>query len=66
MTAENVNLYVLGGDKLDVGSVYNRLSLIIGLILDIDMALYSICLPWEVKYNKSWGTIFAIKYFFHT
>ena len=22
MAAENVNLYVLGGDKLDVGSVY--------------------------------------------
>ena len=46
--------------------IYNRLSLIIGLIFDIDMALYRICLPWEVKYNKSWGTIFAIKYFFHT
>ena len=26
MTAENVNLYVLGGDKLDVGSVNRRMD----------------------------------------
>ena len=40
--------------------IYNRLPLVICLILDIDMALGSLSLPWEVKSNKSWTTIFAI------
>ena len=43
-----------------IKGIYNRLPLVICLILDIDMALGSLSLPWEVKSNKSWTTIFAI------
>ena len=45
--------------------IYNRLALIICLILDIDMALWSLTLPWEVKSNKSWTTIFAVRDWFN-
>ena len=34
-------------------------------LLDIDLALWSLLLPWEVKFNKSWNTIFAIEIWLH-
>ena len=46
--------------KGNTKGIYNRLALIMCLILDVDMALWSLSLPWEVKSNKSWTTIFAI------
>ena len=41
-------------------TVYNRLPLIIYLILDIDMCSLSLALTWEVKSNKSWTINFAM------
>ena len=42
--------------------IYNRLPLIMGYLFDIDLALWSLLLPWEVKFNKSWITFFAVKH----
>ena len=48
-----------------IKGIYNRLTLIICLILDIDMASWSLTLPWGVKSNKSWTTIFVIRDWFN-
>ena len=45
--------------------LYNRLALIMCYLLDIDLALFSLLLLWEVKSNKSWNTFFAIKVLFY-
>ena len=39
--------------------IYDRLPLIMNYLLDIDLALWSLFLPWEVKFNKSWNTFFC-------
>ena len=44
---------------------YNRLPLIMSYLLDIDFTLSSLLFPWEVKFNKSWNTIFAIELWIH-
>ena len=50
---------------LKVTFLYNRLALIIWYLLDIDLALFSLLLLWEIKSNKSWNTIFALKVLFY-
>ena len=45
--------------------IYNRLPLIMSYLLDIDLALSSLLLPWEVKLNKSWNTFFSIEIWIH-
>ena len=45
--------------------LYNRLALFMCYLLDIDLALFSLLLLWEVKLNKSWNTFFAIKVLFY-
>ena len=39
--------------------IYNRLPLIMSYLLDIDLAQWSLLLPWKVKFNKSWNTFFV-------
>ena len=41
--------------------LYNRLVLITCYLLDIDLAVHSLLLLWEVKFNQSWSTLFVIK-----
>ena len=45
--------------------IYNRLPLIMSYLLDIDLALWRLLLPWEVKFNKSWNTFFSIEVWIH-
>ena len=45
--------------------MYDRLTLIICHLLDIDQALCSFLLRSEVKFNKSWKTFFSIKVLFY-
>ena len=45
--------------------IYNRLPLILGYLLDIDTALWSLLMPWEVNFNKSWNTFLSIEIWIH-
>ena len=51
-----VATYALTKNIAQSKGIYNRLSLIMSYLLDIDLALWSLLLPWEVKLNKSWNT----------
>ena len=48
-----------------IKGIYNRLPLMMSYLLDIDLALWSLLLPLEVKFNKSWNTFFAIEIWHH-
>ena len=67
-------VYLLPTKKIESGvsisvrytkGIYNRLPLIMSYLLDIDLALWSLLLPWGVKFNKSWNTFFAIEILIH-
>ena len=47
--------------SLKLKFLYNRLALIMCYLLDIDLALFSLLLLWEVRVNKSWHTFLAKK-----
>ena len=52
------NWYKIAKANNETKGIYNRLPLIMSYLLDIDLALWSLLLPWEVKFNKSWNTFF--------